>query len=297
MEAKVVTKYTYTFSPDNEPAARFKRGEVFKLKAIDGFNNQVVSQEQLVTEIDFSRLNPGTGPVYIEGAEPGDVLAVDILDICLAEHGVTLTVPGLGPLHDRSEIRTRIIPVKDGMVVFNDIEFPVEPMIGVIGVAPAEGSIPCGEIGFHGGNLDNKLIKKGARVYFPVNVPGALFHVGDLHAAMGDGEICGIGVEIAGEVTVKTDVIKDFCLERPLLETPDKWYTIANAVQYDDALKLATEDMQRLIVTAYGWDATDAYLYMSIQGDVGICQGCKPSEWDMTVRFGIPKIKDKPLLK
>ncbi|NLJ34033.1 MAG: acetamidase, partial [Firmicutes bacterium] len=75
MEAKVVTKYTYTFSPDNEPAARFKRGEVFKLKAIDGFNNQVVSQEQLVTEIDFSRLNPGTGPVYIEGAEPGDVLA------------------------------------------------------------------------------------------------------------------------------------------------------------------------------------------------------------------------------
>mgnify|MGYP002411486794 FL=1 len=145
--------------------------------------------------------------------------------------------------------------------------------------------------------MDNKRITKGTRLYFPVNVSGALFQLGDLHATMGDGEICGTGIEIAGEVTVKLDVIKDFPTERPILETGDKWYTIANAVEYADALKLATEDMQKLIVKAYGWDATDAFLYMSIQGDIEICQGCKPAPGDMVVRFGVPKIEDKPLVK
>ena len=215
---------------------------------------------------------------------------VDILDVSVADQGVTMTIPGLGPLADKAETRTRIIPIRDGRVVFNDVSFPVEPMVGVVGVAPESGRIPCGQWGSHGGNLDNKLIGKGARLFLPVYVPGALFQLGDLHAAMGDGEICGIGVEIAGEVMVKFNVAKNFSLERPALETSDKWYTMANAGQYDQALKLVTEDMQRLIVKAYGWDATDAYLYMSIQGDVGICQGCKPSSWDMVVGLVFPRL-------
>ena len=250
---------------------------------MDCFSNQIKSEEQLITTIDFNHVNPATGPVYVEGAEPGDVLVVDILDINIANQGVTTTLPEIGPLFDKVETRTKIIPIKDGKAVFNDIEFPVNTMIGVIGVAPKEGSVPCGQWGFHGGNMDNKRIVKGTKLYFPVNVPGALFQLGDLHATMGDGEICGTGIEIAGEVTLRLDVIKQFPTERPILETEDKWYTIANAVEYADALKLATEDMQKLIVNAYGWDATDAFLYMSIQGDIEICQavnhlrgyGCK----------------------
>lgn len=297
MDSKIITKYVYAFSPDNEPVERVNRGETLKFKTLDCFSNQIKSEEQLITAIDFNHVNPATGPVYMEGAEPGDVLVVDILDITIADQGVTTTLPEIGPLFDKVETRTKIIPIKDGKAIFNDIEFPVNTMIGVIGVAPKKGSIPCGHWGFHGGNMDNKRIVKDTKLYFPVNVPGALFQLGDLHATMGDGEICGTGIEIAGEVTVKLDVIKQFPTERPILETEDKWYTIANAVEYADALKLATEDMQKLIVNAYGWDATDAFLYMSVQGDIEICQGCKPSPGDMVVRFGIPKIKNKPLVK
>lgn len=297
MSEKLIKKYVYNFSPDNEPVETVEIGEVLKFKTLDCFSNQISSEDQLITTIDFNNVNPATGPVYVKGAEPGDVLVVDILDIKVGDTGVTTTLPDLGPLHDKVETRTKIIPIKDGKATFNDIEFPINTMIGVIGVAPKDESIPCGAWGYHGGNMDNNRIVAGTKMYFPVNVPGALFQLGDLHATMGDGEICGTGIEIAGEVTVKLDIIKDFPIERPVLETDDRWYTIANAVEYDDALKLATEDMQDLIVKAYGWDGTDAYLYMSIQGGIEICQGVKPSPGDMVVRFGIPKQKDKPLIK
>ena len=117
---------------------------------------------------------------------------------------------------------------------------------------------------------------EGSKVFFPVNVPGALLQLGDLHATMGDGEICGTGIEIAGEVAVRIHLIKDFPIERPILEAGEEWYTIASAKDYTEALSLVTEDMQKLIVDAYGWDATDAYLYMSIQGNVEVCQGAGP---------------------
>ncbi len=297
MVEKYVTKYVYTFSPDNEPVEKVSQGTTIKLKTLDCFSNQITSNDQLITSIDFDHVNPATGPVYIEGTEPGDVLVVDILDIQVSDQGATTTLPEIGPLFDKVETRTKIVPIKDGKAEFNDIQFPINPMIGVIGVAPKEGSFPCGFPAFHGGNMDNNRIVAGSKVYFPVNVPGALFQLGDLHATMGDGEICGTGIEIAGEVTVKIDIIKQFKIERPVLETEDKWYCIANAMEYPAALKLATEDMQKLIVAAYGWDATDAYLYMSIQGDIEICQACKPSELDLVVRFGIPKNKEKPLIK
>lgn len=293
----MITEYVYDFSPENKPVEKVEKGATIKFKTLDCFSNQIKSNEQLITNIDFTKANPATGPVYIEGAEPGDVLAVDILDIQVDNQGVSVTIPELGPLFDKVETRTKVIPIKEGKAIFNDIEFPINPMIGVIGVAPKEGSVPCGYPGFHGGNMDNNRIVAGNRVYFPVNVPGALFQLGDLHATMGDGEICGTGIEIAGEVTVKVDIIKQFPIERPVLETEDKWYTIANAMEFPVAQKLATEDMQKLIVGAYGWDATDAFLYMSIQGDSEICQSCKPSELDLVVRFGIPKIAGKPLIK
>lgn len=297
MSQKVITEYVYAFSPDNKPVAKVSSGETLKFKTLDCFSNQIKSEDQLITTIDFNHVNPATGPVYVEDAEPGDVLVVDILDIEVENQGVTSTLPDLGPLFDKIETRTKIIPIKDNKATFNDVTFPINTMIGVIGVAPKDESIPCGAWGFHGGNMDNNRIVKGSRLFFPVNVPGALFQLGDLHATMGDGEICGTGIEIAGEVTVKLDVIKQFDIARPVLETKDKWYTIANAEKYDDALRLVTSDMQELIMNTYGWDATDAYLYMSIQGDIEICQGVKPSPGDMVVRFGIPKIEEKPLIK
>lgn len=170
-------------------------------------------------------------------------------------------------------------------------------MIGVIGVAPEGEAIGCGRIGDHGGNMDNRLIQEGVTLYFPVNTPGALLQMGDLHAAMGDGELDGAALEISGQVTVTVDVIKGKTLNRPLLETADRWYTTAARSSYEETLKLAMTDMQDLVVDAYGWDHTDIDIYLSLDGHVEVNQGCDLEAMPISLRVGIPKQDDRPLIK
>lgn len=205
-------------------------------------------------------------------------------------HTDTAGERNLGPLWDKCETRTKRIPIENGKAVFNDVTFPINPMIGVIGVAPEKGkSVPCGYPGSHGGNLDCKLMVKGNTAYFPVRVEGGLVQMGDMHAVMGDSELCGTGLEINGTVIARVSVIKNCPLEWPVLETADTWYTMASAAGYEEALRHASVQMQSLVAAATGWDATDAYLYMSLRGDLEVCQACKPCEVDLIVRLGVPK--------
>ena len=293
----MIRDYVYHFSKDNKPVETVKIGDVASFKTLDCFSNQVRSEDQLITSIDFNKVNPATGPVFLEGANKGDVLVADILDIRIEDEGFISTLPDTGPLFEKTkELRTKKIPVVNGEIVFNDVRFPAKPMVGVIGVAPEEGEVACGFPGAHGGNMDCKKIAKGTKVYFPVNVEGGLFQLGDLHASMGDGEICGAGVEIPGEVDVKFDLIKDVKLDWPVIETEDMWYAIASDDSFEIALKYATYQINDLVSKAYGWDATDTYLYMSAIGSFEICQGCKPSSFPAVVRFGVPKIAEKPRL-
>lgn len=289
----MIKDYVYNFSAKNEPVKKVKKGESISFKTLDCFSNQVRSEDQLVTSLDFNRVNPATGPVFVEGAEVGDILVVDLLDIEVEDKGFIATLPNTGPLYEEGGLRTKEIPIEDGHIVFNDVKLPIKPMVGVIGVAPKEGEIACGFPGAHGGNMDCNKIIKGSRLFFPVNVEGALFQLGDLHARMGDGEIAGSGVEIPGIVKVKLDVIKDFKIEWPILETEDMWYAIGSDEDFSKALEYASRQVQDLICRTYGWDKTDAYLYMSAIGSFEICQGCKPSDLSVVVRFGIPKIKEK----
>lgn len=292
----MITKYVYNFSADNKPVKTVKQGETVRFKTLDCFSNQVISEDQLVTTLDFSRVNPATGPVFIEGASDGDVLVVDLIDIQVADKGYIATLPNTGPLYEEGGLRTKEIPIEDGHIVFNDVRLPIEPMVGVIGVAPKFESVVCGFPGAHGGNMDCNKIVKGSRLYFPVNVEGALIQLGDLHARMGDGEISGSGIEIPGEVEVKLNVIKDLKLDWPVLETEDMWYSIGSDHEFEKALHFASKQIQDLICKQYGWDKTDAYLYMSAVGSFEICQGCKPSDLPVAVRFGVPKIDSKPEL-
>ena len=287
----MIKDYVYNFSAKNEPVKKVKKGETVTFKTLDCFSNQVCSQDQLVTSLDFNRVNPATGPVFVEEAKVGDVLVVDLIDIEIEDKGFIATLPDTGPLYE--ELRTKEIPIEDGHIVFNDVRLPIDPMVGVIGVAPKSGEVPCGFPGAHGGNMDCNKIVKGSRLFFPVNVDGALFQLGDLHAKMGDGEIAGSGVEIPGTVKVKLDIIKDFHIEWPVLETKDMWYAIGSHEEFTKALHFASKQIQDLIVKTYGWDKTDAYLYMSAAGSFEICQGCKPSDLPVAVRFGIPKIEEK----
>lgn len=294
--SKLIEGYVYAFSSANTPVAQAASGETLTFKTLDCFSGQIVSEQDLTTHFNYDVTNPATGPVYIEQAQPGDILKVEILDIRTAARGVVTTLPGCGPLSDTQEIRTKPVEIHNGMARFNDLEFPIDPMVGVIGVAPAENSVSCGFPGRHGGNMDCKQIRKGSMIYFPVQTPGALLGLGDLHAVMGDGEICGTGLEISGEVDVRVTILKDQSLNWPVLETEDKWYAIACAQEYPAALKQAAEQLQSLICRAYSWDLTDAYLYMSLQSDTEICQACKPCAVDLIVRVGAPKVSNKPLI-
>ena len=149
----MITDYVYNFSPDNPPVKKVKKGSSISLKTLDCFSNQVRSEDQLVTSIDFERVNPATGPIYVEGANPGDVLVADILNIEVEKEGFVVTLPDSGPLFAaEGGLRTKKIPVRDGYVTFNDLQFAASHG-GVIGVAPQEGAVPAA-FRAHGGNMD-----------------------------------------------------------------------------------------------------------------------------------------------
>ena len=291
---KIIDKSLYTFSKDNPPFCSAQPGEVLLFRTMDCYSGQLTSEDQKLEGLDLTKCNPAAGPVFVEGAEPGDVLVVDVLDITVADVGCTRTSGKSGPLRDVTEERNRILHIVDGCVQFNDICWPINPMVGVMGTAPAGEAVASGHAGNHGGNMDSKKIAKGARVYFPVRVPGALLQMGDIHATMGDGEICGTGVEIAGDILVRVSLIKNFVLNWPVTETKDNWYVNAKGGDYDESLMLASKELCRLMEPAYGWDATDIFIYLSLQGDVEINQACRPLSTPMVnVRVGIPKTAGK----
>ena len=292
--------YIYKFSKENKPVAHAENGEVLRFLTRDCFNCQITSEEQTMETIDFEACNPATGPVYVDGAEPGDVLAVDILDIQVADHGVVATVKGFGILSERGVNRTRILPVEDGYVYFNDVKFPSVPMIGVIGTASDEKEVISGYSFNGGGNMDSRNITRGTTVYFPVRVPGALLAMGDVHAAMGDGEVCETGVEINADVIVRVRIIKNFELNWPVTETADAWYVNTNGIDCDLALQRGYEELLRLVSGAYGWDETDSTMYLSLQALVEVNQAVldvnEVDDEGPVLRTGVPKLASKPRL-
>ena len=192
----------WAFGPDIEPVVEVEPGAVVRFETNDCFSGQIRSEDDLVTGIDMDRINSATGPVAVKGAEPGDSLVAEILEVNPIEWGVATIIPGYGQLHEqvRSPV-TKIFDVRDGWIQMDErIRFPARPMVGVVGVATEGETLTNALPGEHGGNLDNHMHGPGARILFPVRQPGGMFAVGDMHASMGDGEICGTGVEIAGEV-------------------------------------------------------------------------------------------------
>ena len=201
---QIIEDRVYAFSKDNPPCYTAQPGEVLQFNTLDCFSGRLTDETVTMKDMDFSYniTNPAAGPVYVEGAEVGDVLVVDIYDIQVADEGTIATDDHCGPLFEGTDYRTKKIKIEGGMADFNGVRFPINPMIGVIGTAPDEGAPADGFVGNYGGNMDNKLITKGTRLYFPVRVPGALLQMGDVHATMGDAELCGTGIEIAAQITV-----------------------------------------------------------------------------------------------
>ena len=283
----------YAMSPDNAPAARVKDGDTILFETQDCFSGQIQKETDQLGTLDWSRINPATGPVYIEGALPGDTLKVEILRIDLAPQAATVESPdsGVTGLAAKEE-HTKILPVGEGKVRFNErITLAERAMIGVIGTAPAKVAISTGTPDLHGGNMDCKRIGAGTTLYLPVNVEGALLAMGDLHAVMGDGEVCVCGAEIAGEVTVRVTVVKGAGMPLPFLVTQDAAMAIYSAPGLDAAAEGTTLRMRSFLIDAVGMQPHEAGMLLSLAGDLRICQCVDPNK---TCRMEVPlSILDK----
>lgn len=281
-------KIFYAFDLKNRPAERVVPPAAIEIETQDCFSNQLRDPSDTIEALDWECINPATGPVYVEGAEPGDTLKVTIESIDLDDQGTVCVIEGEGTLgHMIKGSHIRVAPIVDDMVRYLDLQIPTKKMIGVIGVAPAEGAVSNGTPGKHGGNMDTIMITEGATVYFPVGVQGALFGLGDCHGVMGDGEIGVSALECAAKVRVTLDLIKGKAPEYPMLENEEEFAVIASKKTVDEAIVVATELMCKFLeerLPAYSRE--EIIMLMSMVGNVRISQVVDPEK---TVRFVFPK--------
>lgn len=278
----------YQFSPNNPSIATVNLREEFWVETNDCYSDQIKTEKDLRTHIDTTIMNAATGPIYINGVSPGDVICVEIKEIELGSYGIMPTNVGLGPLGDLiTEPNTKIIPIVNGVAHFSHyIDLPLTPMIGVLGVAPAAGEIHCVIPGDHGANMDTKDIKTGSKVYLPVFVEGANLAIADLHACMGDGELSGTGIEIAGRVRLCVSKVAGLSLKMPMVETEDFFMIIASGKDFRETAKKGIKYAAELLERALELSFPDAYRLLSATCDLRISQIVNPL---MTVRLAIPK--------
>lgn len=279
----------YKFENKMDYVDTIASGDIVKFETNDCWTQQITNEDQVVTEIDYDILNPATGPIYVEGAEPGDILKIKIKSIDIKDKGSALAVPNEGVLGDKvKKSRVKIVDIEGGYAIFNNVKVPISPMIGVIGVAPheADGDWTTDTPWKHGGNMDTKDIKEGNTLYLPVNQMGGLLALGDCHAVMGDGELCFTGLEISAMVTLKIEVIKDKKITWPMIEDKDSIMVIASGDTLEDAVYNGTDEGVKFLMKGLGFDWEDAYILASLIIDLKISQVVDPK---MTIRAAIPK--------
>ena len=290
--------HNFSFASSHSPALVVAPGDFIHVQTWDCYRGAITGPENALATIDSALINPATGPIFVTGAEPGDTLSVTLHDIRPSARGVARTYPGDGQLqHLVTEPFAQFFDVKDGIVHMNDrVSFPASPMLGVIGVAPESGEIMTMPAGRHGGNLDNNRNTIGSTIHLPVKHPGALLAMGDMHASMGDGEICGTGIEIAGDVLVSTALIKGVGTEYPVTETATSWIThgVAAVADLYDAMRIACEEAARLPVDHWGFTMSEAFIFLSVQGNLGIAQAVHPAEGTVIAKMEVPKLKACP---
>lgn len=280
---------TYAFSPTIPPVATIRPGETVVFETYDASTGRIRRPEDLATYLkvrDPKKVNPAAGPIFVEGARPGDELVVTIERITLTDQGYIRAAPG-GIAEGISAPVAVIVPVEgDELLLPGGLRLPTRPMVGVIGTAPAEGVVYTAVPGPQGSNLDCNAIRVGAHVHLPVHIPGALLALGDVHAAMGDGEVSGTGVEINAEVTTRVDLRPGAAHLRPWIETEGAVISTGSAATLEDAIRIAVDGLIVLLQERHPLDRASAYMLISAYGDVHVGQSC--SGLDATVYASFP---------
>jgi acetamidase/formamidase len=277
------------FAAGAKPVLTVKSGDAVTLDticAIDELEQLGAAPDDPIRELKVIEANvkdkgPGphvlTGPIAIEGAMPGDVLEIEILEIRLrSPYGWMQIDPGAGTLPEEFPyLRSQLVPLDDRNKVAEfapGIRIPVRPFFGVLGVAPPEGRLSSGPPAYNGGNMDNKWLVAGTKLYLPVHVPGALFSAGDGHAAQGDGEVCVTAIETNLTGVFRLTVRKDMKLRWPRAETPTHYITMGLDEDLNEAARRAAKEMIDYLVTERGLSRDDAYMLTSAAVDLHVTQ-------------------------
>ena len=270
-------KYVYGVAP---PVARLKPGDVLDTNTVDAFGNAIKKPGDSLSMVKGD--NPLTGPFYIEGAAPGDTLAVKILDLQVdGDQGVGAFAAGFGALNETSYTPMLHTPLPEKIWFYPidhasntatfkaldsdfSVKIPLHPFFGCIGVAPANGEVRSSIVPAEfGGNMDAPEVSVGNTLYLPVNVSGALLYMGDGHAAMGDGEVAGTAIEVPLRARLQLDLIKGQRISWPRFENDHAIMTVGAYRPLDDSLRIAFTELVAWIHNDYGLSEFDAYELLS----------------------------------
>lgn len=285
------------------PIKTIAPGTTLEFECLDSSAGQLSAQSTVddVVTLDFGKVNPVTGPIYVDGAEPGDILQIELVSFRPSGFGWTANIPGFGLLADQFtdaalKVWTYDADTLSPALFSTDARVPLKPFAGTIGLAPAEPGlhsvVPPRRMG---GNLDIRDLATGSVLYLPVEVAGALFSIGDTHAAQGDGEVCGTAIESPMSVTVKLDLIKDQPLAMPRFTTPGPvtshldvdGYEVTTGIGEDlmQGARSALSGMIDHLCATRGLSATDAYMLCSVCGDLRISEIVDQPNWVVSFYF------------
>ena len=269
-------RYIYEMSADSAPACEVDLGETLIVEVWDAFAGRYTVRKD--AEDSEERANPATGPIYVRGIEPGDIVAIDIIDISPVDQGILRAASGW-----------KLLDVDDDVAVYDEtLEIPFRPMIGVIGVAPAEGALDGRTPGDQGGNMDTNDVCRDSTICLTAQVPGGLLMLGDVHAYMGEGESNGMGIEVAADITLRIDKWDEKLSSLPFIVREDALITIASADTLDAAAWRAVEEMRRIVTLTLNVDEDEARILVGVLGNVRVSQIVNPKK---TARVEMPLVK------
>ena len=290
----------FRWSPNLKPIAHVRDGDEVRVIIPDSSTMQIkpgMTAEDLA-KLDSSRFDAAVGPIYVEGAEPGDALAVDILDVQVGDWGWSAILSFIGLLKGRFKDLLVHWRISNGYAetvgdFLSGVRVPVRPFLGVIGVAPRDGEFGMIPPQYFGGNMDNRLHGVGARVYLPVNVKGALLSLADPHASQGDGEVTGTAIETSATVRIRVSVVKGLGIRRPFTVAPirdeptEVIATMGISSDLYQAARDALEDMLAILNRLYGLTPEEGYVLSSVIGNLRISEIV--DEPNYVVTLTIPK--------
>lgn len=284
----------YTYAASYTPVAHLKSGNILETNTVDCFGNAIQKPGDTLSMAKGD--NPLTGPFYIDGAEPGDTLAVKILDLQVdGDQGVGALAPGFGAINSTGYTPMINPPIPEKIWFYHidhaantatfkaldsnfSVKIPLHPFFGCIGVSPGGGEARSSVVPAEfGGNMDSPEASVGNTVYFPVNVPGAMLFMGDGHAAMGDGEIAGTAIEVPLRSRVQVRVIKGRKISWPRFENDDYIMTVGAYRPLDDALRIAFTELVGWIHNDYGLSELDAYELLSKVAEIHLNEMVDPN--------------------